>query len=108
MGRYEPSAVPGARFPHLWLERETRSLYDALGPGFTALSVSGQCHAQARHAAADLKIPLEAVLLPAAVAAERWFDRDVYLVRPDTHVVWRGPSGGVDFHSVLWRVSGWA
>jgi len=48
MGHYEPSAVPGARFPHLWLEHETRSLYDALGPGFTLLSVSGEHHGQAR------------------------------------------------------------
>jgi 2-polyprenyl-6-methoxyphenol hydroxylase-like FAD-dependent oxidoreductase len=107
MGHYEPSAVPGARFPHLWLEPETRSLYDALGPGFTLLSVSGEYHGQVQRAAADLKIPLQAVLLPSSVAEEPWFDHDMFLVRQDTHVVWRGTGGTADIHRVLRRVSGW-
>jgi hypothetical protein len=108
MGQYQPSAVPGARFPHVWLEPETRSLYDVLSPGFTVASVSGQHHGQVRRAAADLKIPLRTVLLPPAVAAEPWFDHDMYLLRQDTHVVWRGSGGVDDLHRVLRRVSGWA
>lgn len=106
MGHYEPSAVPGARFPHLWLEPQTRSLYDALGPGFTLLSVSGEHHGQVRRAAADLKIPLRTVLLPPSAAREPWFDHDMYLVRQDTHVVWRGAGEATDFHRVLRLVSG--
>jgi hypothetical protein len=97
MGHYEPSAVPGVRFPHLWLEPETRSLYDMLGPGFTLVSVSGEHHERVRRAAADLKIPLRAVLLPPSAAREPWFDHDMYLVRQDTHVVWRGTGEVTDF-----------
>jgi 2-polyprenyl-6-methoxyphenol hydroxylase-like FAD-dependent oxidoreductase len=33
---YVPTARPGGRAPHLWLSRN-RSLFDALGPGFTLL-----------------------------------------------------------------------
>ena len=36
MGRFTPSTVPGCRAPHFWL-RDGRSLYDALGPGYTLL-----------------------------------------------------------------------
>lgn len=107
MGHYEPSAVPGARFPHLWLEAEARSLYDLLGPGFTLLSVSGEFHDHVEQAAAQLKIPLRAVRLPRSVQDEPWFDHDTYLVRQDTHVVWRGSGGPSDIKRVLQRVSGW-
>ena len=33
---FTPSTVPGCRTPHMWL-RDGRSLYDAMGPGFTLL-----------------------------------------------------------------------
>ena len=36
MSDFTPSTVPGCRVPHLWL-RDGRSLYDALGPGYTLL-----------------------------------------------------------------------
>ena len=36
MDDFTPSTVPGCRTPHVWLE-EGRSLYDAMGPGFTLL-----------------------------------------------------------------------
>jgi 2-polyprenyl-6-methoxyphenol hydroxylase-like FAD-dependent oxidoreductase len=107
MGHYEPSAVPGARFPHLWLEAETRSLYDLLGPGFTLLSVSGEFHNHVEQAAAQLKIPLRTVRLPQSVQDEPWFDHDMYLVRQDTHVVWRGSGSPSAIKRVLQRVSGW-
>jgi 2-polyprenyl-6-methoxyphenol hydroxylase-like FAD-dependent oxidoreductase len=107
MGHYEPSAVPGARFPHLWLEAETRSLYDLLGPGFTLLSVSGEFHNHIEQAAGQLKIPLRAVRLPHSVQDQPWFDHDAYLVRQDTHVVWRGSDRPSDIKRVLQRVSGW-
>lgn len=107
MGHYEPSAVPGARFPHLWLEAETRSLYDLLGPGFTLLSVSGEFHNHVEQAAAQLKIPLRTVRLPQSVEDEPWFDHDMYLVRQDTHVVWRGSGSPSAIKRVLQRVSGW-
>jgi 2-polyprenyl-6-methoxyphenol hydroxylase-like FAD-dependent oxidoreductase len=107
MGHYEPSAVPGARFPHLWLEAETWSLYDLLGPGFTLLSVSGEFHNHVEQAAAQLKIPLRTVRLPRSVQGEPWFDHDMYLVRRDTHVVWRGSGRPSAIKRVLQRVSGW-
>ena len=36
MADFTPSTVPGCRTPHLWL-RDGRSLYDALGTGYTLL-----------------------------------------------------------------------
>ena len=33
---FTPSTVPGCRMPHVWL-RDGRSLYDAMGAGFTLL-----------------------------------------------------------------------
>ena len=36
MYEFTPSSVPGCRAPHLWLDGH-RSLYDALGPGYTLI-----------------------------------------------------------------------
>jgi 2-polyprenyl-6-methoxyphenol hydroxylase-like FAD-dependent oxidoreductase len=92
---YTPSTVPGCRTPHLWL-RDGRSLYDAMGPGFTllrfdsAVDVSGL-----QGAAADAGVPLmlldvEADELPAA------YRHKLALSRPDQHIAWRGDEAPAD------------
>jgi 2-polyprenyl-6-methoxyphenol hydroxylase-like FAD-dependent oxidoreductase len=87
MGEYTPSTVPGCRAPHLFLP-DGRSLYDALGPGFTLLrkTVGGEALARA---AAERGVPLAVLDLPDD-AAEAGYDRAFVLVRPDQHVAWRG------------------
>jgi len=86
---FTPSTVPGCRAPHLWL-RDCRSLYDALGSGFTLLrrdpsvGVDGLVAAAARGG-----VPLTVRDLDAEEAAAL-YPRTLVLVRPDQHVAWRG------------------
>ena len=95
MGSYTPSSVPGCRAPHLWLEGR-RSLYDALGPGYTllrldsTLDVSGIVDAAARR-----RVPLAVMDLNGAEAREA-YSRKLALVRPDQHVAWRAEAAPGD------------
>jgi len=89
MGRFESSSVPGCRAPHFWLP-DGRSLYDALGDGYSLIrfvpdiSVSGLVEAAARW-----RMPLSVLDVDDAQAAEL-YARALVLVRPDRHVAWRG------------------
>jgi 2-polyprenyl-6-methoxyphenol hydroxylase-like FAD-dependent oxidoreductase len=89
MGDFTPSTVPGCRAPHLWLS-DGRSLYDALGSGFTLIRfdpsalVSGLVNV-----AAQKRVPLTVLDLDAADAMTPYRHKLV-LVRPDQHVAWRG------------------
>ncbi len=59
MGSFTSSTVPGCRTPHLWL-RDGRSLYDALGPGYTLLRFDPAIDVTALlAAAADRTLPLQ-------------------------------------------------
>ncbi len=87
---YEPSACPGGRAPHLWLE-DGRSLYDAFGFEFTILrlgeaapsvgALEGECR--------ELGVPLMVVGAPGPEARDL-YGADLALVRPDQVVAWRG------------------
>ncbi len=60
MGEFTPSTVPGCRTPHVALA-DGRSLYDALGPGYTLLRFDPSVHVEplqqaARHARVPLAI----------------------------------------------------
>jgi 2-polyprenyl-6-methoxyphenol hydroxylase-like FAD-dependent oxidoreductase len=89
MHDFTSSTVPGCRAPHLWLAGG-RSLYDALGPGYTLIrfeptvQVSGIIKA-----AACRGVPL-AVLDVSDRDARALYGRNLVLVRPDQHVAWRG------------------
>ncbi|MFL6974723.1 MAG: FAD-dependent monooxygenase, partial [Xanthobacteraceae bacterium] len=88
MHDFTSSTVPGCRAPHLWLGHD-RSLYDALGPGYTlirfdpAVPVLGLVEA-----AAGRGVPL-AVLDVDDPDARALYARKLVLVRPDQHVAWR-------------------
>jgi 2-polyprenyl-6-methoxyphenol hydroxylase-like FAD-dependent oxidoreductase len=95
MYHFTPSTVPGCRTPHLWLA-DGRSLYDALGPGYTLLrrdrtvDVGGLVSTAAFRGVPltvlDLDEQHTAVLAP-------W---RLLLVRPDQHVAWRGSGAPAD------------
>jgi 2-polyprenyl-6-methoxyphenol hydroxylase-like FAD-dependent oxidoreductase len=98
---YAPSARPGSRAPHVWIERDGARLstLELLGrQRFTLLAgPDGRswCHA-ARVAADGLQVPLEALAIDATTDAEpRWpaaygVERDgAVMVRPDGYVAWR-------------------
>jgi 2-polyprenyl-6-methoxyphenol hydroxylase-like FAD-dependent oxidoreductase len=102
---YIPSASPGGRAPHLWIDNDT-SLFDLFGFEFTLLrlgphSPSAQPFAVA---AASLGIPLQVVDVPSE-DARALYEADLALIRPDQMVAWRG-NDAADARDVLHRASG--
>ena len=94
---YIPSACPGGRAPHVWLE-DGRSLYDAFGFEYTLLRLSGAVDSSSpEEAAAQAGMPLEVVDVPGDEVRDL-YEADLALIRPDQSVAWRGndyrrPSG---------------
>jgi hypothetical protein len=89
MSNFTPSTVPGCRVPHLWL-RDGRSLYDAVGPGFTLLRRDRPVQVDGLVAAAAHRgVPLTVLDLDAE-EAPALYPRNLVLARPDQHVAWRG------------------
>ena len=102
---YQPSACPGGRAPHLWLD-DGRSLYDALGFEFTLLAL-GRTPADItrfRVAAEALKMPLTIVPI-ASDEARDLYEADLVLIRPDQIVAWRDNTAA-NADAVLRRVVG--
>jgi hypothetical protein len=103
--QYVPSTAPGARFPHLWLNRaHTRSTHDLLdSEGYTLLlGDDGSRWQSALESLGPLRSTLKVDFLSTMCdgEAERralvelcCIERDgALLVRPDGHVAWRRPS----------------
>lgn len=85
---YTPTARPGHRAPHAWLDGETSTL-DLFGRGFTLLSFDGAGTAELESAAADRGVPLSVRdIRNDHIAA--LYGQPLVLVRPDGHVAWRG------------------
>jgi 2-polyprenyl-6-methoxyphenol hydroxylase-like FAD-dependent oxidoreductase len=82
---YEPTTAPGARLPSVFL-RDGSALYDKLGPWFTLL-VFGNADPSPLIDASPA--PLETVIVDDPAAAPI-YEAKLVLVRPDTHVAWRG------------------
>jgi len=90
MGGFTPSTVPGCRTPHFWLA-DGRSLYDALGAGYTLLrSRAGVDAAPLLQAAAAAGVPLQLLDIAAEPQRPAEYTQALLLCRPDQHVVWRG------------------
>ena len=96
--RYEPTTAPGARLPSTFL-RDGTALYDRLGPWFTLLRFGD---ADPSPIIDTAPAPLETVIVddPALAAI---YEAKLVLVRPDTHVAWRGDHCQ-DGHAVWRRV----
>jgi len=89
MDQFTPSTVPGCRTPHLWLE-DGRSLYDAMGAGYTLLRLDPSVDVRPlQEAAARRGVPLS-VLVVSAAEAPSLYRHALVLSRPDQHVAWRG------------------
>ena len=105
MGSFTPSTVPGARAPHLFL-RDGRSLYDALGPGYTLLRFDRTIDIAALRAAAERRgVPLASVDIAADEAGNAYAEKLV-LVRPDQHIAWRGMVEPDDCDALIARITG--
>jgi 2-polyprenyl-6-methoxyphenol hydroxylase-like FAD-dependent oxidoreductase len=102
---YTPSSVPGCRTPHFWL-RDGRSLYDAMGPGYTLLRFDAQADAAPlAQAAAKAGVPFEVLDVEAGEVPGAYRHRLV-LSRPDQHVAWRGDEAPADPGALIELVRG--
>lgn len=89
---YRPTTWPGARLPHVWLEDGTPIQDRISNGGYTLLCVNSRHETAAlKKAFRDRSAPFS-VLNVASEAARAIYERDLILLRPDMHVVWRGNS----------------
>ncbi len=86
---YVPSACPGGRAPHAWLE-DGVSLYDLFGFEWTLLQFGEVASVQAQlgEAARVLGVDVKLVTLPKSL--RDLYEADLALIRPDQIVAWRG------------------
>ena len=105
---YTPTASPGGRPPHAWLD-DGRSLYDsfhaewtllALGPDAPDAAQTSAFEAAARQRGLDLRVVRHAAPSLAAL-----YEAPLALIRPDQVVAWRGTACD-DAGAVLARVTG--
>jgi 2-polyprenyl-6-methoxyphenol hydroxylase-like FAD-dependent oxidoreductase len=104
--QYVPTAWPGARLPHVWLE-DGSALHDRLGPGYTLLRL-GDTPADTALLEDALRAngaPLEVVDVP-DLRSRELYERDLVLVRPDLHVVWRGDGVPKGYQCIVARAIG--
>ncbi|MET3441417.1 2-polyprenyl-6-methoxyphenol hydroxylase-like FAD-dependent oxidoreductase [Variovorax paradoxus] len=101
---YTPTASPGGRPPHAWLD-DGRSLFDLFHAEWTLLALGPDAPAtEAFEAAArDLEMDLRVVRLPQPSLREL-YEAPLALIRPDQIVAWRGAAAD-DAASVLSRVT---
>ena len=106
-GHYQPSASPGGRAPHAWLE-DGRSLYDSFNFEWTLLAL-GPDAPDTRgfvDAATALGLDLKVVVQPSETLLAL-YEAPLALIRPDQIVAWRG-SNSQQALQVLKQASGHA
>jgi putative polyketide hydroxylase len=110
VAQYVPSARPGGRSPHVWLQRngDRISTHDLIGMGFALFAGErgAPCRDAARAVSTTLGVPMTAYTVGAdsdvGDPEEQWaaaygVESDgAVLVRPDGHVAWRQRSGVAD------------
>jgi 2-polyprenyl-6-methoxyphenol hydroxylase-like FAD-dependent oxidoreductase len=101
---YAPTAFPGARAPHAWLD-DGRSILDLFGAGFVLLAFADVPTAALERAAAARGVPL-AVHRIAEREIAGLYGRKLVLVRPDGHVAWRGDRPPHDAPALIDTVRG--
>jgi len=98
IAEHRPTARPGHRAPHLWLDAGGRmSTLDTIGAGFVlwAGPAAQSSAATSTRVAAALRVPCGVRRMTAGRDGQRWMracdiePTGVVLVRPDGHVAWR-------------------
>ncbi|HEY3919730.1 MAG TPA: FAD-dependent monooxygenase [Stellaceae bacterium] len=109
--QFVPSARPGTRAPHAWLDapesEKRRSILDLFGKAFVLLRVGAAPPSGADIAAAaeTRRVPLVVVdLADDKIAA--LYERALVLVRPDGHVAWRSDAPPADALALIDQVRG--
>lgn len=110
VGRYTPSTRPGSRAPHVFLDDGMTSIYDTFGTEFTLVqfeevegvessegynevegeSLSASASDILISTASTRGIPLKHAHIKNEPHVHEIWERELVLVRPDTHVAWRG------------------
>jgi 2-polyprenyl-6-methoxyphenol hydroxylase-like FAD-dependent oxidoreductase len=87
---YLPTSWPGARLPHVWLD-DAAPIQDRISnTGYTLLCLDDHHETAAFELAFRARgVPFN-VLRIASEPARAVYERDLILLRPDMHVVWRG------------------
>ena len=105
MGEFTASTAPGARVPHFTLA-DGRSLYDALGQGYTLLRFDPTVDVTALLRAARISgVPID-LLDVTAVSAPDVYRHRLLLARPDQHVAWRGDQIPADPEALINAIRG--
>ncbi len=105
MGAFTASTAPGARVPHFTLA-DGRSLYDALGDGYTLLRFDPAVDiATLKDAARAASVPID-VLDIAASSVPDAYRHKLLLARPDQHVAWRGDAVPADPMALIDTIRG--
>lgn len=105
-GGYVPSARPGTRAPHAWIE-PGKSMLDLFGDGYVLVdfgSGAKECEGLA-DAMGARGVPFSRVEL-ADPAIRAIYEARFALVRPDGHVAWRGDEIPADVQGLADRVRG--
>lgn len=102
---YVPTASPGGRPPHAWLD-DGRSLFDLFHTEWTLLVLGPDAlpTADFEAAARELSVDLRVVRL-AQSSLQELYEAPLALIRPDQIVAWRG-NAARDARDVLSRVTG--
>ncbi len=86
---YVPSACPGGRAPHAWLD-DGVSLYDLFGFEWTLLQFGEVMSAHASFAETIRAIGVDVKLVTLPKSLRDLYAADLALIRPDQIVAWRG------------------
>lgn len=100
---YVPTASPGGRPPHMWLD-DGRSLFDLFGGEWTLLNTCGERQSTAAFESAARGIDLK-VLHFDDLRIRNLYEADLVLIRPDHIVAWRGQHD-FDFPPVIEKILG--
>ena len=94
------------RLPHAWLD-DGRAVQDCIGDGYTLIRLGGSKADTTALAGAfgAIGAPFTALDL-AGTAARDVYGRDLVLVRPDLHVVWRGNAAPDDARKLAATATG--
>jgi 2-polyprenyl-6-methoxyphenol hydroxylase-like FAD-dependent oxidoreductase len=101
---YWPTSWPGARLPHVWLDDGTPIQDRIPNEGYTLLCLNSRHETTALERAFRARGAPFGILNIASEAARAIYERDLILLRPDMHVVWRGnnpPEDPVDLAALV-------
>ena len=99
-----PSAFPGCRAPHVWME-DGSALFDHFGKWFTLLRFDRKTPVKNfEFAASALGVPLKVLTAPKLI--QNLYQAKMVLIRPDQYVAWRGDSSFSNPEKILRMISG--